>query len=119
MNSSFKGRVPFFSFLLGAVVLVFTVSAYGQNLLTNPDLTTNASGWTISGTGSAPYQSTLGSPTPGSVSLIANAAGQAETMSQCVALTASTIDFGMRQYAQFGNVGSTVQLTATFFSAAG
>src|SRR5947199_3316233 len=118
MRSSFNRRVPFLSFLLAAVVLVFTASAYGQNLLTNPDLTTNASGWTISGTGSTPYQTTLGSPTPGSVSLIANA-GHTDTISQCVALTASTIDFGMREYAQFGNVGSTVQLTATFFSAAG
>ena len=116
MRSSFNRRVPFLSFLLAAVVLVFTASAYGQNLVTNPDLSTNTSGWTISGTGSVPFQTTLGSPTPGSVSLIANA-GQTDTISQCVALTASTIDFGMREYAQFGNVGSTVQLSATFFSA--
>src|SRR5436305_15326718 len=118
MRSSFNRRVPFLSFLLAAVVLVFTASAYGQNLVTNPDLSTNTSGWTISGTGSVPFQTTLGSPTPGSVSLIANA-GQTDTISQCVALTASTIDFGMREYAQFGNVGSTVQLSTTFFSAAG
>jgi hypothetical protein len=55
--------------LLAAPILSITLPATAQNLLGNPDFTSNISGWTPAGSGTSTPNGTVGSPAPGSAQL--------------------------------------------------
>ncbi len=74
--------------LLGALVLAVPASA--QNLLTNPDFTTDLSGWTATGNGTSLYLSSQGSTALGSADLGADQ-DMSITLSQCIAVTALSL----------------------------
>jgi len=79
-----------------AVLLALqSIPTRGQNLLVNPDFTTNGSGWTVSGSGT--FDNASGSPTPGSFHL-SNSSGSV-SVSQCVSpFTPQHIDLFARFY---------------------
>jgi hypothetical protein len=97
------------------VAVAFPVSA--QNLLQNPNFDLDASGWTVSGSGTATW-SANGSPTRGAILLSATSTGPEVSVFQCVAISApAVIDVGARSFtsSSFGD-GSTNEMNVSLFS---
>lgn len=96
--------------------VTFPLSA--QNLLQNPNFDLDASGWSVSGSGTATWSSNQGSPTRGAIFLSATSTGPNVSVFQCVAISApAVIDVGARSFtsSSFGT-GSTSDLTVSLFS---
>ncbi|HWT16332.1 MAG TPA: hypothetical protein VN581_11155 [Patescibacteria group bacterium] len=76
-------------------LMCFTHASYAQNLLTNPDLTTDDAGWlksTSTSSSLAFWDNARGYPTPGSAALNANAIGDSPSFSQCLNISPQNVD---------------------------
>lgn len=86
-------------FLLGALLCISSLCisqiSLAQNLLTNPDLTADRSGWQTTNANStsfAIWDDAVGYPTAGSALLIANFSGDTASFSQCVNISPQNVD---------------------------
>lgn len=91
------------------LVLFLALAASGEsnatNLVTNPDFDAGVAGWHFSGGCSDPgWDDVVGSPTTGALAINCVNAPSAETATQCIAVTATSVDFSLRT-AENGSAG--------------
>ena len=84
---------------LAVILAASAIPAHAANLITNPDFTTDLSGWTVftSSGGTVTFDSTSGSPTTGAIRLTASNGGVAQAK-QCITLGPQSIDLIVRRY---------------------
>ena len=80
------------------------------NLVTNSDFASDLAGWAVSttGAGTVTFDSFNGSPAPGSMRLAAPGAADVAHAEQCIAITSQNVDFIIRSYTSAGGGTSTL-----------
>ena len=79
------------------LALVASGESNAANLITNPDFDAGVAGWHFSGgCGSPAWDDVVGSPTTGALAINCVNAPSAETATQCIAVTATSVDFSLR-----------------------
>ena len=113
-------------FRLRAVLLFalmcLTHASFAQNLLNNPDVTTDSAGWSGSAstaTSSTFWDNSRGYPTPGSLAINANAPEEMNpSFSQCVNISAQNVDLlAWTQLRYAGGPDFTILISYSAFSA--
>jgi len=97
------------------------MSASAANLLINSEFDTDLSSWTVTtaGTGAATFDASFGSPANGSALLNAPLANDRVTLSQCVAITAQSIDLIGRSFTGSSTGTAYTDLFITAFDQTG
>src|SRR6185436_19203757 len=79
------------------LALVASGESNAANLVTNPDFDVGVAGWKFSGgCGNPAWDDVVGSPTTGALAINCVNAPSAETATQCIAVTATSVDFSLR-----------------------
>jgi len=79
------------------LALVASGESNAANLITNPDFDAGVAGWHFSGgCGNPAWDDVVGSPSTGALAINCVNAPSAETATQCIAVTATSVDFSLR-----------------------